>query len=186
MLERKSAGADTRFRDWRSERGLRGEASCLDLSGACGMCHSSTYVAPILTGNLSFSLPYRSPRYPWRWPDCGIGQERSSLLAMLMHAAINNSKDIVPSAVPGGTDTFGLSASLTGWITVALLWVFEKLRAQRHAVISNSDCGSASRAVVVSNHSRLRSRSRIVMQSIGLGGEQTSGNAAANLDLVVL
>ena len=47
----------------------------------------------------------------------------SLLLTMLMHAAVNNSKDIVPSAVPGGTNTFGLGASLVGWLTVAVLWV---------------------------------------------------------------
>lgn len=47
----------------------------------------------------------------------------SLLLVMLMHAAVNNSKDIVPSAVPGATDTFGLSASLVAWLTVTLLWI---------------------------------------------------------------
>jgi membrane protease YdiL (CAAX protease family) len=47
----------------------------------------------------------------------------SLLLVMLMHAAMNNSKDIVPSAVPGATNTFGLSASLVAWLTVALLWI---------------------------------------------------------------
>jgi membrane protease YdiL (CAAX protease family) len=47
----------------------------------------------------------------------------SLLLAMLMHAAINNSKDIVPSASASApTNTFGLSASLVGWLTVAALW----------------------------------------------------------------
>jgi len=47
----------------------------------------------------------------------------SLLLPMLLHSAVNNSKDIVPSAVPGGTNTFGLSASLVAWLTVAALWV---------------------------------------------------------------
>jgi membrane protease YdiL (CAAX protease family) len=47
----------------------------------------------------------------------------SLLLVMLMHAAVNNSKDVVPSAVPGGTNTFGLSSSLVAWVTVALLWI---------------------------------------------------------------
>ena len=47
----------------------------------------------------------------------------SLLLPMLMHAAVNNSKDIVPSATPGATNTFGLSASLVAWLTVALLWI---------------------------------------------------------------
>jgi membrane protease YdiL (CAAX protease family) len=46
----------------------------------------------------------------------------SVLLTMLLHAAINNSKDIVPSPVIGGTGTFGLHPSLISWITLALLW----------------------------------------------------------------
>ncbi len=52
----------------------------------------------------------------WLWERTG----RSLLLPMLMHSAVNNSKDIVPSTVPGGTNTFGLSASLVGWLTAAL------------------------------------------------------------------
>lgn len=47
----------------------------------------------------------------------------SLLLVMLMHAAVNNLKDIVPSAVPDATNAFGLSASLVGWLTVAFLWI---------------------------------------------------------------
>src|SRR5882762_9113096 len=47
----------------------------------------------------------------------------SLLLVMLLHAAANNAKDIVPSALPGGTNTFGLSASLVAWLTVTLLWI---------------------------------------------------------------
>jgi membrane protease YdiL (CAAX protease family) len=47
----------------------------------------------------------------------------SLLLVMLLHAAVNNSKDIVPSATQGATNPFGLSASLVAWLTVALLWV---------------------------------------------------------------
>lgn len=47
----------------------------------------------------------------------------SLLLVMLMHAAVNNTKDIVPSAVPGATHSFGLSASLVAWLTVTLLWI---------------------------------------------------------------
>jgi membrane protease YdiL (CAAX protease family) len=49
--------------------------------------------------------------------------EGSLLLVMLLHAAINNTKDIVPSALPGATNSFSLTASLVGWITVALLWI---------------------------------------------------------------
>ena len=45
------------------------------------------------------------------------------LLTMLMHAAVNNTKDIVPSAVAGATNPFALSTSLVAWLTVALLWI---------------------------------------------------------------
>ena len=47
----------------------------------------------------------------------------SLLLTMLLHAAVNNTKDIVPSAVPGATDPSALSTSLVGWLTVAFLWI---------------------------------------------------------------
>ena len=46
----------------------------------------------------------------------------SLLLCMLFHAAVNNTKDIVPSVSPGATNVFGLSASLVAWLTVAVLW----------------------------------------------------------------
>ena len=49
--------------------------------------------------------------------------EGSLLLVMLLHAAVNNTKDIVPSAVPGATNPFALSASLVAWLTVAFLWI---------------------------------------------------------------
>ena len=48
----------------------------------------------------------------------------SLLLVMIMHAAINNTKDIVPSTVPGASNSFAISNSLVGWLTVLLLWVF--------------------------------------------------------------
>jgi membrane protease YdiL (CAAX protease family) len=47
----------------------------------------------------------------------------SLLLVMLFHAAANNTKDIVPSAVVGATNSLTLNASLVGWLTVALLWI---------------------------------------------------------------
>jgi uncharacterized protein len=47
----------------------------------------------------------------------------SLLLVMLLHAAVNNTKDIVPSAVPGATNPLALSTSLVAWLTVALLWI---------------------------------------------------------------
>lgn len=46
----------------------------------------------------------------------------SLLLTMLLHAAVNNTKDIVPSAVEHATDPFALSTSLVAWLTVGLLW----------------------------------------------------------------
>jgi membrane protease YdiL (CAAX protease family) len=48
----------------------------------------------------------------------------SLLLVMIMHAAVNNTKDIVPSAVPGAANPFVLSNSLVAWLTVAILWIF--------------------------------------------------------------
>ena len=47
----------------------------------------------------------------------------SLLLVMLLHAAVNNTKDIVPSEVLGATNPFALSTSLVGWLTVAFLWI---------------------------------------------------------------
>lgn len=47
----------------------------------------------------------------------------SLLLVMLLHAAVNNTKDIVPSAVAGATKAFALSTSLAAWLTVAVLWI---------------------------------------------------------------
>jgi CAAX protease family protein len=48
----------------------------------------------------------------------------SLLLTMLMHAAINNTKDIVPSPVPGAINPWALSTSVVAWLTAALLWLF--------------------------------------------------------------
>lgn len=45
----------------------------------------------------------------------------SLLLAVLMHTAINQTKDIVPSSVSGVSDPWRLSATPVAWITVALL-----------------------------------------------------------------
>ena len=47
----------------------------------------------------------------------------SLLLVMLFHAAVNNLKDIVPSAAPDATNAFTLHASLVGWLTVTFLWI---------------------------------------------------------------
>jgi membrane protease YdiL (CAAX protease family) len=47
----------------------------------------------------------------------------SLLLTMLMHAAINNTMNIVPSAVSDATSAFSLSSSQVAWLSVALLWI---------------------------------------------------------------
>jgi membrane protease YdiL (CAAX protease family) len=48
----------------------------------------------------------------------------SLLLTMLMHAAVNNTKDIVPSAVSTATNAFSLSSSRVAWLSVAILWTW--------------------------------------------------------------
>jgi membrane protease YdiL (CAAX protease family) len=47
----------------------------------------------------------------------------SLLLPMLMHAAVNNSKDIVPSASANATNAFSLHASPVLYLTVIVLWI---------------------------------------------------------------
>jgi len=47
----------------------------------------------------------------------------SLLLVMLMHSAGNQTKDIVPSAVPGATNSFTFNSSVVAWLTVTLLWI---------------------------------------------------------------
>lgn len=48
----------------------------------------------------------------------------SLLPVMLLHAAVNNSKDIVPSAAVAAGDPFGWAATRVAWITVALAWAW--------------------------------------------------------------
>lgn len=47
----------------------------------------------------------------------------SLLLMMLMHAAVNNTKDIVPSAVSNPAGAFSLHASPVMYLTVAVMWI---------------------------------------------------------------
>jgi len=47
----------------------------------------------------------------------------SLLLTMLMHAAINNTKDIVPAVPRVATNPLMPWASPSSWITTALLWI---------------------------------------------------------------
>ncbi|MEW6323603.1 MAG: CPBP family intramembrane glutamic endopeptidase [Acidobacteriota bacterium] len=47
----------------------------------------------------------------------------SLLPVMLFHAAVNNTKDIVPSALAGATNSFSMQGSLAACLAVALLWL---------------------------------------------------------------
>jgi len=47
----------------------------------------------------------------------------SLLLVMLMHAAVNNTKDIVPSGAGTPPGVFSLHASPVSWLTLAVLWI---------------------------------------------------------------
>ena len=47
----------------------------------------------------------------------------SLLLVMVMHAAINNSKDIVLSGAPVPPGVFSLNAPLVAWLSLGLLWI---------------------------------------------------------------
>ena len=47
----------------------------------------------------------------------------SLLLVMLMHAAINNTKDIVPAIPRIPTNPWRVSASLASWLSLTLLWM---------------------------------------------------------------
>jgi membrane protease YdiL (CAAX protease family) len=69
----------------------------------------------------------------------------SLLLMMLMHSAVNQTKDIVPSALPGAANPFALSASLVAWLTVALLWMcaafFLRAMRARESLRLTEHCG---------------------------------------------
>ena len=47
----------------------------------------------------------------------------SLLLTMLMHAAVNNTSDIVPAAQGGSSSPFTFHASPILWLTTALMWI---------------------------------------------------------------
>ena len=60
-----------------------------------------------------------SVAFAWLWSRTN----GSILLPMLLHSAVNNSKDIVPSATPGASNIIALHASLVAWLTLMLLWM---------------------------------------------------------------
>ena len=47
----------------------------------------------------------------------------SLLLAVLMHTAINQTKDLVPSTITGAANPWRLNTTPVAWLTVTLLWV---------------------------------------------------------------
>ena len=68
------------------------------------------YLAQVIALSAAFAWLY--------WRTSG-----SLLLVMLLHAAVNNTKDIVPSGQADATNAFAFSSSLVGWLTVGLLWL---------------------------------------------------------------
>jgi membrane protease YdiL (CAAX protease family) len=76
----------------------------------------------------------------------------SLLLTMMMHAAINNTKDIVPSAGAATTNPFTLNASLVAWLTVAVLWIcaiFFLVQMRRARVLQDGQPVAGAREVAV-------------------------------------
>ena len=65
----------------------------------------------------------------------------SLLLTMLMHAAVNNTKDIVPSAVATTTNAFSFSSSRVAWLTVAILWTCAAYFLVRMRGVKNAESG---------------------------------------------
>src|SRR5215472_8030271 len=121
--ERRSDGADMRCRGWRRGWDCGGPASCWERCGRSGTCRSSGFGRGIPYGQ---SFPFfavevvaMSVALAWLWAKTG----GSLLLPMLLHAAVNNSKDIVPSAELGAAHVFGLSHSPVAWLTAVVLWV---------------------------------------------------------------
>jgi len=47
----------------------------------------------------------------------------SVFVTMLMHAAVNNTTGIVPTATPGATQPFALHASLVAWLATGIMWI---------------------------------------------------------------
>ena len=47
----------------------------------------------------------------------------SLLLVMLLHGAVNNTRNIVPAGIPSAADPMTITATPVAWLTVALLWL---------------------------------------------------------------
>jgi membrane protease YdiL (CAAX protease family) len=66
----------------------------------------------------------------------------SLLLTMLFHAAINNTKDIVPAVVSPPPGTWALSPSRVAWIGLALMWVAAGFFLVRMARVTRRESGA--------------------------------------------
>ena len=60
-----------------------------------------------------------SVAFAWLYAKAG-----GSLLVMLMHSAINNSKDIVVSGAPVPPGVFSLNAPLIAWLGLGVMWIW--------------------------------------------------------------
>jgi hypothetical protein len=47
----------------------------------------------------------------------------SLLMTMLMHAAVNDTSEIVPTRTDGAAHPFSLNASLVAWLAVGFMWI---------------------------------------------------------------
>jgi membrane protease YdiL (CAAX protease family) len=68
-----------------------------------------------------FALQVTAISVPMAWLYARTGG--SLLLVMLMHAANNQTRNIVPSAVAGASHALTVSTYLPAWLTVILLWI---------------------------------------------------------------
>ncbi|MEO6222855.1 MAG: CPBP family intramembrane glutamic endopeptidase [Vicinamibacterales bacterium] len=71
---------------------------------------------------------------------------RGSLVPlMLLHAAVNNTKDIVPSVDTGATNPWALSHSHIAWVALTLMWICAAyfLHAMRGTVLRSGDTGES-------------------------------------------
>jgi membrane protease YdiL (CAAX protease family) len=68
-----------------------------------------------------FALQVTAVSVPMAW--LYARTDGSLLLVMLMHGASNQTRNIVPSAVPATADALTLSTYLPAWLTVTLLWI---------------------------------------------------------------
>jgi membrane protease YdiL (CAAX protease family) len=71
----------------------------------------------------------------------------SLLLTMLMHASINNLKDMVPAGLPGASNSLSLHASAMSWLGLTLLWIAGAYFLATMPANTNTDDTGEARAV---------------------------------------